>query len=133
MSFSKVVRLGQIEGHSVFCKIEYKEENGKGHLSITGVVGPKGNGNAWGSCGQIVEDLAQVDAFAPGWDQEKVQKFIAIWNKWHLNDMRAGCEHQKGRSQSGTSPRKTRSSPQSRGCRPKRAVWLSSETVGPLT
>ena len=31
-----------------FCKIEYQD----GQLSITGVIGPKSNGDPWGSCGQ---------------------------------------------------------------------------------
>lgn len=98
---NKTVRLGSIQGWTrrgketlvnVYCKIKYRE----GKLSITGVEGPLPSGDALGSCGQIVmglEPCAFVD-FAPGWDEVRVAEFLEIWDKWHLNDMRAGSPAQ---------------------------------------
>ena len=64
-------------------------------LSIKAVVGPRRNGDCFGSCGQCVDSVARVTRFANGWDAEKLAKFIAIWQEWHLNDMRGACEHQR--------------------------------------
>lgn len=63
-------------------------------LSITGVEGPKANGNCRGSCGQL-GTFAKVQA-APGVDLARLRR---AWDEWHLNDMRAGspaqCAHLK--------------------------------------
>lgn len=73
-----------------FCKIEFEN----GNLSISGVIGPKRNGNAKGSCGQCVDDIRNGDPL-PGWDREMLNCFCDIWEKWHLNGMRPYCQHQK--------------------------------------
>lgn len=63
-------------------------------LSITGVIGPKSNGNARGSCGQtgIPPLLPQPQ---DEYTHAMVGQLRAIWDRWHLNDMRVGCEHQR--------------------------------------
>lgn len=109
----KVIRPGtiQLDGlpADIFCSIDYRE----GRLSISGVEGPLPNGDCRGSCGQIdthyrhrnprdddprsagyaigPEDIQ----FASQWDAGLWWDFLAIWKRWHLNDMRAGCEHQR--------------------------------------
>lgn len=98
--FTKIVRVGITLVHdgrherlaAVFCKIQF---DAAGRLSITGVEGPLPNGDALGSCGQIVMSDWNIVAYAPGWDADRVEKFREIWRQWHLNDMRAGCEHQR--------------------------------------
>jgi len=80
----------------VFVKVEYKEGR---RLSITGVVGPKSNGDAVGGCGQITDTLARPD-FVPHvnafWEEGgNVEKLRAAWDRWHLNDMNPNCEHQR--------------------------------------
>lgn len=91
-NINKIVRLGKGEYGNVYCKIEYKDNK----LSISGVQGPHANGNCKGSCGQIVDGLAKaITVYAPGWGAASVKTFAAIWNRWHLNDSRAGCEHQR--------------------------------------
>lgn len=92
----KILFLGQQKENNkdlkVFCKIEFKN----GNLSISGVIEPKQNGDAGGSCGQIYDELKNpFMSYGNGWDREKVDDFVAIWKKWHLNDMQAGCEHQR--------------------------------------
>jgi len=69
-----------------------------GHrLSITGVSGPKANGDTkpGGSCGQCVGELDEVTIYATGWDADKAARLKAIWQRWHLNDMRAGSQVQE--------------------------------------
>ena len=92
----------------VFLKIEIKDDV----LSISGVIGPLPSGNAKGGCGQIDMEFAhrnpaQDDTryskptpasalrFAPGWNTTKWLDLLDIWHKWHLNNMRSGCEHQR--------------------------------------
>lgn len=91
--FKKIIRLGETKDGNVFCRIKW--QNGK--LSISGVIGPKKNGDATGSAGQIDMDLTPDDftSFAPTFDAGEVEQFLAIWKQYHLNDMQAGCEHQR--------------------------------------
>ncbi len=89
----KVVRPGTVrimdQEVSVFCRIKWDGEQ----LTISGVEGPKRNGDAVGSCGQLKKPA--IVTFAPGWDQATLDRFFDLWKRWHLNDMRAGCEHQR--------------------------------------
>lgn len=97
-NFTKTVRLGAtVIGKSkvsVYAKVEFND----GRLSISGVVGPKSNGDSHGGSGQIV--MSMTDSYissmdyAPGWDEDRVRMFVAIWRKWHLNDMQAGTPEQ---------------------------------------
>lgn len=97
MDFTKVVHIGETTGHyknrtaQVFCEIELKA----GRLSICGVEGPTRDGNAIGGCGQILDAVREITSFAPGWTAALRDHFVLMWDLWHLNDMRAGCEHQR--------------------------------------
>lgn len=66
----------------VYVEVTYRE----GRLSLVGDIGNS-------SGGQISKP--DFVSFAPGWDQESVDKLWEIWDRWHLNDMRAGCVHQR--------------------------------------
>ena len=97
--FTKVVRLGTLKLKtrqvSVYCEIQYTDD---GRLSISGVEGPRPNGDCYGACGQIDMHLRGHEgciAPAPGWDLERLQKFFGVWSRWHLNDMRAGSPAQE--------------------------------------
>ena len=96
---SQVFLKVSIEGAKSAPRIGKPHDNGT--LSITGVVGPLASGDAQGSCGQIDgtigEAMDRAGEFepAPGWTRASVRKLLQVWDKWHLNDMRAGCEHQR--------------------------------------
>lgn len=94
--------------YPVFCKIELTD----GRLSISGVIGPNKYGNAKGGCGQIEMEFDHLDKtqndaryekpipvsdlrFAKGWGRVNWYRFLDVWNKWHLNDMKSTCEHQE--------------------------------------
>lgn len=97
----KIVKLGTVlvPGTSmartapIYCKITIKAD---GELSITGVEGPLRDGNCLGSCGQIVMGLGDGSSITPaeGWTSETVLRFLATWEHWHLNHMRAGTPAQ---------------------------------------
>lgn len=101
----KTVNPGKIKvgnfHRPIFCKIKIED----GNLSISGVVDPHKGGNCFGSCGQIIvsfkeydkrgyESLADIETNSD-WTPEMLKKFFDIWDKWHLNDMKAECEHQR--------------------------------------
>lgn len=78
--------------YNAFVKIEF--DNGR--LSMTGVVGPKNNGDCWGSAGQCYDALLNgAPKDADGWTDEMLKKLVRIWEEWHLNDIRPYCSHQK--------------------------------------
>lgn len=75
---------------NAFVEIKFKD----GNLSIHGVVGPMNNGNCKGSCGQCIDEIREGKPTGD-WTDEMLQKLCDIWDRWHLNDMRPYCEHQK--------------------------------------
>lgn len=91
-NFTRVVFAGtSLYGgnrYSVFVKIKHTD----GKLSITGAEGMRSSRDCE-SCGQITNTL-RAETFAPavGVDAERL---ATLWDRWHLNDMRAGCEHQR--------------------------------------
>jgi hypothetical protein len=48
----------------------------------------------WTGVGQCANELLELTTLESGWKVGDVVKLHEIWNRWHLNDMRAGCEHQ---------------------------------------
>lgn len=95
--FTKIYRIGTNKtqdgrAYSIFVKATYQDNR----LSITGVEGPTPGGNCIGSCGQIVMSMDPTTITpAPGWSQDKILRLITIWNKWHLNDLKSECDHQR--------------------------------------
>lgn len=88
--FTKIIRVGRGDCGHVFVSIKFKD----GKLSITGVEGPKANGDAKGSCGQIVMSEWDIKEYAPGFDRAQELRLREIWDTWHLNDMQAGSPAQ---------------------------------------
>lgn len=89
MKIAKHVCLGTVPAGRVICFIKFDE----GRLSITGVEGPKANGDCRGSCGQIVMSRDYYES--EGWMIDGVKKFFDVWERWHLNDMTAGDPEQE--------------------------------------
>ena len=101
------VKIGKMR-RNIFCKISFID----GDLSISGVIGPMASGNCFGSCGQIDMGFkhsnpdhddkrthnpikpSDID-FTRGWNSTKWYKFLEYWKLYHLNDLQAGCEHQR--------------------------------------
>lgn len=62
-------------------------------LHITGVVGPRSNGDCY-SAGQCYDTMRQGVA-NEGWTADMLYKLLDIWQRWHQNDMKPYCEHQR--------------------------------------
>jgi hypothetical protein len=44
--------------------------------------------------GELREQREAID-YAPGWSPGKLVELLDVWDTYHLNDMQAGCEHQR--------------------------------------
>lgn len=89
--FSKVLTPCKTDDGTMWVTVKWTGER----LSIVGVEGPYSNGNARGGCGQNRDALTGRHVLMSGWSEPMVAKLAEIWERWHLNDMRAGCEHQR--------------------------------------
>lgn len=90
--FTRHSFVGTTEDGGFYVTIEWMFRNNQDELSVTGVVGPKSNGDAV-SCGQT--GVHEIVKFAAGWDAEMAAKLAEIWDRWHLNGMRAGSPNQE--------------------------------------
>lgn len=90
---NKLLLLGRTRAGKVFVTVNLKDNK----LSMTGVIGPRQGGNCQGGCGQIVQELQadQFTRFNPPWTKEKIAELLKVWERWHLNDMRAGTVDQE--------------------------------------
>ena len=85
-SFVRHTRIARSKSRGIVYIIAKWNAN-KGNLSVNGVEGPLRNGNCMGSCGQIV--LHEWSDYTPE-DGIELDKIRDLWDRWHLNDMRAG-------------------------------------------
>src|SRR5262245_47411894 len=100
-AFIRTVQPVSTDAGRLFVTIKW---DGKA-LSMTGVEGPLASGNCKGSCGQVIMSFKDYDArghmlladakVADGWSAEDVRRLFDAWDRWHNNDVRAGCEHQR--------------------------------------
>ena len=81
---------GRKSKSNAFAEIEYED----GNLSIHGVIGPMGNGDCMGSAGQCVDEIRAGEP-TEEWNNEMLQRFCDIWDRWHMNNFRPYCQHQK--------------------------------------
>src|SRR5690242_10172950 len=80
----------------VCIEIEEKED-GKRRLSISGDTYRPGARDIE-SGGQILEDVRRLlnDKTATlNKPRAVIERLLEVWDRWHLNDMRAGCKHQR--------------------------------------
>lgn len=98
------------DGEAVYVNVELRRQEGAWQtieheeiatpltLSIMGHTFDKGS-NRWDcdSAGQIVDTLTRMNPakLADGWTSEDVAALHALWQRWHLNTMRAACAHQE--------------------------------------
>lgn len=84
---SKVLRpcTREIGGKTVCCKVTIKYVNGA--LSFSGDIG------SWIG-GQCVDEIRQGEPRGK-WTRDMLNKLCNTWERWHLNDMRPYCAHQR--------------------------------------
>lgn len=95
--YEKTVLLGYAKGDlygykralPVEIDVEIREEKDGSVLSICGTIWTPRRSDAVVG-GQCYGTIAKLFP-----DDPKVQRIIEVWKRWHLNGMRAGCEHQR--------------------------------------
>lgn len=92
--FERTIYIGNEAGlqeHHITVEIKF---DGK-RLSITGDISNRSKTQLY-ACGQINMSIDPKKInYADPWNEIRFTHFLAVWNRWHLNDMRAGCEHQE--------------------------------------
>lgn len=93
--FKKRVHIGTVDNARITVTAElYYNQHNKLCLSLTGNI----KGNGWDSGGQINETLTRYlyQIFpAAEWTKARIARLLVIWRGYHLNDVQAGCEHQR--------------------------------------
>lgn len=84
--FKKKLTFQSPDRNKVVVNIEWRE----GRLSVTGDVYQQARDAGGGQCQDVLARLCP--------DDPKVKRVVEVWNRWHLNDMRAGCEHQRAQN-----------------------------------
>lgn len=79
----KLVNPGKTEYGELFITIEIED----GNLSIVG--------NTAHSCGQCGELLLNMSSLNEGWTGILAKALYDVWKRWHLNNIRAECSHQR--------------------------------------
>lgn len=95
IEFGKVAYTGKNKSYLVTLEIELQDKAGKPVFTVSG--------NVWNTMhtdivmgGQCVDDI---------WNEYRAQlknpalykQIMKLWQKWHLNDMHAECEHQEAK------------------------------------
>lgn len=86
--FTRICLIGRSKLGRLFVTIKWDGRK----LSLTGVEGPLYNGDCRGGCGQC---FPAADETADNWTPKAVSRLREYWDRWHLNDTRAGCAHQR--------------------------------------
>lgn len=90
--FERTVYVGNISSTRPRTKVDVTIRWDGSRLGITGTTWRNPNWDV-DSAGQIVDQLPEVDQLAiPAADRDEL---VEVWNRWHLNDMRPDCEHQR--------------------------------------
>ena len=92
-------KIGTVDREDVFIEIEYgtqpHKKPDKPELTISADIRRSGHCVAGGQSIDTVRRVATRGTLAPGWTYKRVLKLCRIWERWHLNGLRPGCEHQR--------------------------------------
>ena len=91
--FTRHSYVGRTADGRFYVTARWQWRNEQDELSLTGVVGPKENGDALGSSGQT--GVPEILEYGDGWDAESAAKLAELWDRWHLNGTTAGSPRQE--------------------------------------
>lgn len=97
VEFHGRINVGTYEGKKVLVEVEIKlkessrETTTHKHVKSYRTLSLSGSYNGGG--GQIVDRLKELDTVSI--PEQDLKDLIEIWERWHLNDLKAGCEHQE--------------------------------------
>ena len=88
------VTLGQTSDPLVSATTHEEVPAGAPTLSISGEVVAHRAGGDVITAGQCRDMIGEIVYPAAGWGFASLDELAQVWERWHLNDMRAGCAHQ---------------------------------------
>lgn len=91
---NKNLKIGKLKGGEKYIWVEVNYDGNR--LSIVGYI--KFRNGIIDSCGQIKDEIIELYAnkeLELFIGREIFLKLMDIWDKWHLNDLKAGCKHQE--------------------------------------
>lgn len=96
VDFQGRINVGTFKGSRVLVEATIKLKAGERktttHKTVPVYQTLSISGDYNGGCGQIIDTLKKLDTVAI--PKKDLIDLIDIWEHWHLNDMKAGCEHQ---------------------------------------
>lgn len=94
---TKTFKIGTLDRYGVFIEVQLETKDKGVTLSIVGHTQYRSNCD-WQMGGQINDYLRENRHrinYAAGWYSLKLRNLLDIWDRWHLNDLRAECVHQR--------------------------------------
>ena len=91
-------KIGTVDKQGVFVRIRYPDPLGKEglpRLTISADICRSGHVVAGGQSLDTVREVTTHGTPSKDWPRKRILKLLSIWERWHLNDMQAGCEHQR--------------------------------------
>jgi hypothetical protein len=85
--------LGQLDGRNII--FELRAEEKAAGPTFAGVIGESGRDGRWGQDHELLADLINKGQYIDPWTRDKLEQLARLWQRWHLNDLKAGCEHQR--------------------------------------
>lgn len=96
---NRVIITAQLEHHEgADTTVDHQPISERLRFTVSGVVEERrAAGGRWKeiSGGQCIGALRRVTSFKSGWDAGRASGAIALWERWHLNDLTAACAHQR--------------------------------------
>lgn len=80
--------------------IEHEPASEHLELGISGLIKDKGARRVSGA-GQVVDDVRRIVEPAEGWTRAELHKLAEVWDRWHLNGLKAGCAHMPANAEVG--------------------------------
>lgn len=83
--------------HIQYNTTDQRKRNCANEFSFTGVVGPLKSGNAYGSCGQVLDEILEIGEHnaKEGWGALEASMLYRYWKLYHMNRHQHRCIHQE--------------------------------------
>lgn len=80
--------IGSIEHRRVYVEVVLNGDK----FSVCGEIGV----DQFGQCSDTIRAALDSGELEPAkrWPADRIRQLLDHWDRWHLNDMRPGCEHQ---------------------------------------
>jgi hypothetical protein len=89
------LKIGKVDRDSVYLEASVRERDSGPELSIVAELRHDQSWAGGGQCLDAVRGVLDRGELAPGIRAVDVRRLLDLWERWHLNGMRAGCEHQR--------------------------------------